>query len=293
MHARVVARRFIAGLGASLQAKVDDFLRDAPLDEAKGKALAGWLHDNFRFDVSRTPRGGKAYKEALDALHWYLANGRPLESYRPNIEDKWGDLRRHLDEVVRLFTDEGGRSVPKELRLGGNTYVNEVGFDEAKLAEYAKGLEQVFDEVKGWRRKALAGGLTVVLASPKSFAGTAGGKYQSSADRMLVRATPNVLKRTRGSYGAFDYIIIHELGHRYEHKLRPKLDFDKSEWHSTAYSRKEGEAFAELFAMTNFGLPVPGKEDVLAKFEDYMATGKVPEAEFRELPEHLRKLLGR
>jgi len=288
-----IARRFLAGLAVDLQARLDDFLGDRPLDERKAKTLAAWLKENYRFDVSRTPKGGKAYKEALEALHWYLANGRPVESYRSSIEDKWGELRRQLDEVVRLFTDEGGRSVPKELRVGGNTYVNEVGFDEAKLTEYTKSLEQVFAEVKGWRRKALSGGLTVVLASPKSFAGTAGGKYQSSQDRMLVRATPNVLKRTRGTYGAFDYIIVHELGHRYEHKLRPRLDFDKSEWHTTKYSTKEGEAFAELFAMTNFGLPVPGKEDVLTRFEDYMATGKVPESEIRELPEHLRRLLGK
>lgn len=270
-----------------------DLLGDRPLEERKGKAVAEWLRAHFRFDVARTPKGGKALKEALDALHWYLAHGNPLESYREAIEGKWEGLRRHLDEVVRLFTDEGGRSVPKELRLGSNTYLNEVGFDAARLSEYASGLEQVFSEVKGWRRKALSGGLTVVLASPKAFSGTAAGKYLSSEDRMLVRATPAILKRTRGTYGAFDYIIVHELGHRYEYRLRPRIDFDRSEWWTTRYSQKEGEAFAELFAMTNFGLPAPGKEDVLARFEEAMTSGKVPETEPRELPEHLRRFMGK
>lgn len=288
-----VARRFVAGLADELQARMTDLLRDQPLEPEKAKSIAGWLRDNYRFDVSRTPKGGKAYKEALTALHWFLKNGHPLESYRGSIEGKWADLQRHLDEVVRMFTDEGGRSVPKELSLGGNTYLNEVGFDEARLTEYAEGLQQVFAELKGWRRKALVGGLTVVLASPKSFTGTVGGKYQTSADRLLVRATPNVLKRTRGTYGSFDYIIVHELGHRYEAKYRPRFDFDKLEWQTTRYSYREGEAFAELFAVTNFGLPVAGKEQVLERFETLMATGKVPEVESRSLPPHLLKMLGR
>lgn len=291
---RVAARVMLAGLAQDAKRRFDDLLRDQPLDDRKAVALAGWLAENFHFQVSRTPKGAKAFKDALDALHWYLKNGKPVESYRASIEGKWADLAGKIDEAVRLLTDEGGKRVPKELKVGQNTYENEVGFDEAKLAEYAENLEKVFRELKGWRKKALTGGLRVVLASPKSFGGTAGGKYKSADDVLLVRATPAVLKRTRGTYGAFDYIIVHELGHRFDHKFRPKADWDKSEWQTTQYSSKSGEeAFAELFALTNFGLPVSGKEDVLARFEEFMETGKIPTTEPRELPEHLRRLLDR
>jgi len=294
MRDRVASRVMLAGLAQEAKRKFDDVLRDQPIDERKAKALAEWLAENFHFQVSRTPKGAKAYKDTLDALHWYLRNGNPAESYRASIEIKWGVLEGKIDEAVRLLSDEGGKKIPKELRVGQNTYENEVGFNEAKLAEYAENLEKVFRELKGWRKKALTGGLKVVLASPKSFGGTAGGKYKSEEDILLVRATPAVLKRTRGTYGAFDYIIVHELGHRFDHKFRPKADWDKFEWQTTQYSSTSGEeAFAELFALTNFGLPVSGKDAVLARFEEFMETGKIPTTEPRELPPHLRKLLER
>lgn len=159
-----------------------------------------------------------------------------------------------------------------------------------RFNEYIDALEAVFAEVKGWRRKAFDGGLKVALAGPDKFRGTAGGTYKSAEDTMYVRATPKVLKRTRGTYGAFDYIIIHELGHRYEYKHRTTVDvdFDKSEWVTTPYSRKEGEAFAELFALSNFGMKGDWDEKI-KKFDDLMSAAKTTQR--GELPPHLKAML--
>jgi hypothetical protein len=290
-----VARRFLASLGNQLQDRMEDLL-GSPLDSAKGKALGEWLEDNFRFLVAKTPKGGKALKEDLNKLHWFLKFGlsqqQDPEKLRPTIEGIWAEIRKHLDEAVRLFTDEGGKVIPKEVRFGSNTYFNPSGLPEAQLNEYVKALEQVFDELKGWRKKALAGGLKIILAGPKEFSGTAAGKYKSSEDALLVRATPKILKRTRGTYGAFDYIIVHELGHRYEYKRRPTVDFDRQEWVTTPYSKNDNEKFAELFAISNFG--INGSWDpTVEKFEILMTGGKVQEREPVELPEHLRKLVGK
>jgi hypothetical protein len=180
------------------------------------------------------------------------------------------------------------------MKAGGNTYVNQVGFDEAKLKKWVSHFEKLWGGLKGWRRKALDGGLTVVLATPKEFHGTAAGKYKSDKDQMLVRATPKILKRTGGSYGAPDYVLIHELAHRYERKHGAKYDFDRPEWQVTKYARKDGESFSELFAMgyfrpTNAQMVMSQDQanKVLDRFETLMG-GKKTEGviRFRDMVRH-------
>lgn len=285
-------------LAVDLQSKMEWLLRDPTMDVAKASKVADWLNQNFHFSVSRTPRGGKDAKERLSKLHWALKFGLKMSPvYSENAVKAWDAIRDDLGLVVRLFTDQGTKVIPRQLRVGQNVYVNEVGLGERELSEYVEGMESVFRELRGWRRKALTGGITVVFGGPSAFSGTAGGVYKSEEDRLYVRATPAVMNRTRGRYGAFDYIIVHEVGHRYERKLRPQIDFDRYEWETTKYSSKDGEKFAELFALTNFGMPVPGKEEVLAKFEKLMSSESARESDpsvvFSPLPAHLRRILGK
>lgn len=276
-------------LTEELERKMEALLSH-PLNVADGKELAKWLDDNFFLGV-KTPRGQKDLKEALTKLHWWLKAGigqaMDPEKVRPTIESTWQFVHKRLADVGKYFSEEGGKSVPKEITLGGNVYVNVSGFSEDKLTLYAQRLDIVFNSLKGWRRKALSGGIRVVLAGPKEFRGTSKGKYKSDRDVLYVRATPEVLKRSVG-YAGFEYIIVHELGHRYERKVNmPGVDFDKPEWWSSNYSRKEGEAFAELFAITNFDISGYGKPEILEKFENLMSGhgGEVRP----ELPEHLKK----
>jgi hypothetical protein len=277
--------RLAAGLAGELTHRFDSlfaksFDPDAALEETK------WLKDTFHFDIPKTPKGGKELKALLQKFRWFLdrAAGPVLMEKRfPGEESGWKEaariwkqeLRQHVDEVARLFSAEGGTVVPKDLKIGQRVYLNLVGLNEKALQTYAKALEQVFAELKGWRRKALDGTLHVALAGPEHFRGTVGGKYKSDKDTLMVRATPKVLKRTKGTYGAFDYIIVHELGHRYERKHPVGRNFDSGEWHSSRYSRNEGEAFAELFALSNFGMTRDASEtwdaSLLEKFDKVMA----------------------
>ena len=288
-----VARRFIAGLKDQLESKMRDLL-DEPLSASKGKEIGAWLEANFNFNIAKTPKGGKALKDELGRLSWWLKYGigqqQNPEVARATIDASWGKIRSNLDALVNLFSEEGSRVVPREKRVGSNLYMNLSGLPEETLDKYVVALEQVFDELKGWRKKALAGGLKVAFAGPTHFRGTSAGKYKSEDDILYVRATPKILKRTRGTYGAFDYIIVHELGHRYDHKRHPGIDFDRAEWYSSPYSRNGGgEPFAELFAISNFDIKGPWNQAVVDKFEDYMSTGKIPESEPVEIPPHLLK----
>jgi len=298
--ARRVAARFMfsASLLDELMRKIDGLFAHFDPDEAA--EIAEWFKDTFRFDSPKTPQGQKDLKNKAHSLWWFLQDAGTKKNYQgesfrnPASEGAakraWEqDIKPMAGDLIRYFSNEGGKIVPKEVTVGGNTYLNLVGFDQKKLGHYVTTLESIWDDLKGWRRKALSGGLKVALASPRDFQGTAGGKYKSSGDVLMVRATPKVLKRTHGSYGALDYILVHELGHRYERKHNLPDDFDKSRWWTSPYSRKEGEAFAELFALGHFKIKGSWDGAVQERFENLMVGRDEPTRP--ELPEHLQKLV--
>jgi hypothetical protein len=279
---RKVAYRFkvASTLGDDLVRRMDG-LFSSPSDEEAGQ-VAEWFKDIFRFDSPKTPKGQKDLKDAASKLHWFLRDAAPKKDYQGNpipgnersigsAESVWTqDVKLRVEDLVRYFSDEGGKVVPKELKLGGNTYLNLAGFDEKKLKEYATRLETIFASLRGWRTKAVAGGFTVALASPREFRGTSSGTYKSAQDTLYVKATPDVLKRGGGTYASFEYILVHEIGHRWEYKNRVPTDFERPEWYTTQYSRKEGEAFAELFALGHFDIKGSWDQAVVERFEKVM-----------------------
>jgi hypothetical protein len=280
-----------AGVGEDLETRINDLLSD--YDAAKSVKVAEWFERTFRVKSPQTPKGQKDLKRDAVALLWRLGPGAKQasspENARENIEYDWDKVKGKIPDLVRYFSDEGGKVVPVEIKIGQNTYLNEIGFEQSKFEQHARSLDKLFNTVKGWHRDAFQGGLKVALAGPKAFRGTSAGVYRSANDILYVRATPAVLKRTPGTYASADYIIIHELGHRYERKHHPSQDFDKPEWLTTRYSRKDGEGFAELFALSHFNLTKVGSDDftgTLARFESVMA-GHKPAP---EMPEHLRRL---
>lgn len=277
--------------GAELRRRIEALAKS--WDYGKAKELGDWMNATFSFGASRTPRGQKETKKDAEFLHRFLIHQRvPVEGDTEErrqarvaeLKQRWGYLEDKVDALVQHFSRAGkGKSVPAEMKAGGNTYINQVGFSERILKKWVAHFEKLWGSLKGWRRKALAGGLTVVLSRPSEFGqgSTAAGVYRAAKDQMMVRATPKILKRSGGSYGAPDYVLVHELAHRYERKARQPNDFDKRHWWTTKYSRKEGESFAELFAMghfkpTNASMAVDKETaaERIAKFERIMGGGK-------------------
>lgn len=258
-----------ASLAPDLERKMRHLLEGPTYDTAEARAIGGWLLANFRLKTPKTPAGQKKLKELIQKLHWFLENGS--ETAKETVLETWRLVEPHLTDLVRYFSDEGGMIVPESVTIDGVKYVNQAGLDGKTLDKYAQRLSQLFHTIRGWRAKALTSGLKVVFASPRDFGGgTATGRYKRDEDALYVRTTSNVLKRDNG-YGGFDYILVHELGHRYERYNSLPVDFDQSSWVTSKYSYKEGEAFAELFAIGHFGLTGPWSADTLARFEKVMS----------------------
>jgi hypothetical protein len=285
-----------AGLQQELLKKMDSLLSNfKPEDALK---IHKWFLDNFRVKVPRTPKGQKKLKENVNKWLWWLGPGG-TRSYRNQpdvlfneIKREWEeDIKPHVADLVKHFSDEGGKIVPKEIKSGNILYLNLIGFEKSKFEKYVKQLDALFKSIKGWRRKAFTGTLKVALAGPKHFRGTSSGVYKSAEDTLYVRATPKVLKRAEG-YGSPHYVLVHELGHRFDYKVRPTTDFDRQQWQTTNYSMKDGEAFAELFALGHFGIKKAHRSwdpAIQEKFETLMKGGKLKVRP--EMPEHLRQLV--
>jgi hypothetical protein len=256
-------------------------------------AFRKWIADNFKLS-GRVPKEGKMAQEALNGFWRSLERATQrfgLEGVQIREEDQgkspfrvwfghqWENLvKRELPNMVEYLTTEGtGKALPVfEKKVGGDTYVNMVGASAERLDAMIATIEGTFGTLKGWHRKALEGGVHVVFVGPKDFRGTASGTYKSATDQLWIRATPGGrIDKGGGGYGGLAYVIVHELGHRYERKHHVPFDFERSEWMTSPYSQKEGEAFAELFALSNFGIK-HWHPDVIAKFEHLMETGKMP-----------------
>lgn len=279
-------RVIVAGFANELTKRVEKTLA-GELAPGPYAELAEWLDRNFRVDSAKTPRGQKGLKlegqRFLQLIRAYSHSGATLyPAAREGVAERWRQLKPHLGDLVRYFTAEGDaargkKEVMTELRGSKATYLNRSNLSNDRFEKYAKGIDRVLSSLKGWRSKALSGNLKVAFVGARAL--RAQGKYKREEDLMLVRATPKVLKRTSG-YATLDYILVHELGHRYERFHGTGVDFDQAKWRTTRYSWTESmagsEAFAELFAIGHFRLTGNWDAAIVDRFEQVMA-GRIKE----------------
>lgn len=233
--------------------------------QAIAEPFAKWFSDTFRVGVPSTPKGGKAVKEKAIMFLWVAKNAVSQGWTIAQVQKSWQDFQPFVPALIALFSDEGSVQQTKEIQTSLATYKNLKGLSSATFEKYVKSLDLTFAALKGWRRKALEGNLTVALAGPEHFRGTAAGKYNAPSDTLFVRATPAILQRSGTSYASPEYIIVHELGHRYE-----RFHGDIQAPYTTPYSYHDEEAFAELFALGHFNIRSHGKHefgDTVDQFE--------------------------
>lgn len=249
-----------------------------------GAAFRKWFLEHYDIERNSTPKGGKALKDKLQLFLWEASYGPSSDNMynSGNLIKDWAYLKQHLAEIEQWFSVHKQEFVP-EVRTSIATYKNQVGLAGKTFTRFVERLDQLFQTLKGWRAKALSGGFTVVLAGPDHFRGTSKGRYNSASDTLWVRATTQILQRAAASYGSIDYILIHELGHRYE-----RFFGSRSAPITTPYSMREStvpEAFAEAFALGHFGIYSHGSLDfkeALLRWEQQVRVGTKTPAEREE-----------
>jgi hypothetical protein len=282
---RVAARFLRANLQHEFVQRFEKLLSYAPENPPPHEVaeFRKWIASNFKL-TGRVPPEAKRAREELERFWRSLELAAESSGFLPGAFHKmwdsgssWDGVQRELSTIVQYLSVQAtGKAPIFEKKVGGNTYLNLVGAGADRFEKMIGAIEGVFNGLSGWRHKALDGGIRVVFAGPKDFRGTSSGKYVSEKDELWIRATAGGRIEQGGSgYGGLAYVITHELGHRYERKHHVNVDFDRPEWQTTVYSRKEGEAFAELFALSNFGMTSYGA-DTINRFDYLMAHGKLP-----------------
>lgn len=271
------------GLAEEAIRKVEDLLER--WNDTEAKALAKWFEGKFILKPARVPGDQKMNLWQLNATVTSLAWG-----HKDGLLQNWPRTKEALPALAAKFSVEGrGEDFVREVTVNGVLYKNLQNVPKTSFMKMVNIVDGVWKTIRGWQRKALAGSPVVAFAGPDQFRGTAKAKYRASEDTMLIRATPAVVKRTGGEYASFEYILVHELGHRYEHLRHPTIDFGRPEWWTTPYSRTEGgfghsEAFAELFALSHFGIKNWGSQEfgpVVDRFEALMTGQSEPEEKVR------------
>jgi hypothetical protein len=283
----VLARYLTAALEQDFEKKVEELLAYAPANPPPKavRDFRNWLADTFHFQTRTTPKGYKREKEELDRFYRALEVGESGIDLPPHLqamgsgllpgafthtlESLWSQMRSYVPTWVSVFSSSEGAAKPvtRKVERGGHTFINEVGASDKKFEEMIRTIEGVFADLRGWRKKALAGGVVTVFKGPKDFHGTASGIFKRALDQLWIRATPGGrIDRAGSGYGGLAYVITHELGHRYEDKNPLPEDFERAEWVSSRYSLKEGEKFAELFALSNFGITNQGHPETIERF---------------------------
>ncbi len=239
------------------------------VDHDKAVEIGRWFEKTFRVKTPKTPKGTKPLKELAQKFEHVLVvatawRKKPGQA-RIEIETLWRQLEPHLAELNKFYTDEEGLVVPAEVTVGSNHYSNPAGLDEKNLTPLIRRIEAIFSMLTGWRKRAISGGVKVIIAGPKDMPGSRVlALYSPSGDHIKIRATPQVLS------SGFEETLIHELGHRYEHTQHPPRLKDP-QWFTTDYSRTgRDEIFAELFMLSELSPSGPYR-DTVQKFEELMS----------------------
>lgn len=179
----------------------------------------------------------------------------------------------NLIDVLFKGTGDTVKSKKSEIRISNYVFKNDSQASEARFVEMCDELVKFLNTFTGFHGKALTGTPEIhIKSSTKQKAKAA---YKVELDEIWIRESQS-RDFASSAYASLKYIICHELGHRYEHKIGKPNWFRDSEWGTTRYSNSpnswNGEQFAEIFALSFWGSSkYPEYKDKIEKFIDKMS----------------------
>jgi hypothetical protein len=155
-----------------------------------------------------------------------------------------------VDSLDSLLSTLTGRS-SENITTTRATFINSSTLSDAAFKERVSELDAFLRTLKPPHDAALGRNLTIRFVRKEQVKASA--KYKRDKDEILLRPDRKIV--TGDGYGSFVYVLLHELGHRYERNHNTS-QFDSAEWVTTPYSATDNingnEQFAELFALSHW-----------------------------------------
>ena len=181
------------------------------------------------------------------------------------FNSKVKQLRMTRDEIIDAYSNDKQTTIKKSV----GTYIKFDSLSYDKFLYNIDVVENVLESLKGYH-KDVAQGVKVKFVGSGDIKSKA--LYKTSQDTLFINSSK--VKPSGNEYAGLEYVIVHELGHRYL-KMHPQhWDYDSQEWATTKYSMVDSmtgeEKFAELFALSNWTSKYPQYVDKIKKFEEFL-----------------------
>jgi len=220
--------------------------------------------------VGKSPRGQKQLHRDLNRIDGILKSMHEFNT----IDGLFGQLKATLsywnEDTIEDIKKYFSKNKIRIIKLKNTTFHNKSIMSEKRFIETSNYINKFLNDLKGFHKKALNPKLNIYFVKKKQT--NASATYKSDKDIIFIRPD----KVTNGNnYGSFVYVILHELGHRYE-KYFDNYDIaGDSSWNTTKYSAStnswHGEQFAELFALSHWYSKYKNKyQETMDKFLDIM-----------------------
>jgi hypothetical protein len=239
--------------------------------------LQAWL-DGLNLTAGRTPVGMKKIIGQLQYIQKqlnYFTKPKPLGA----VVSNWGAIQDNARKTIANTMDRFSKddldlinrklskkeAEPDELKLAHATYINRSNLNFQKFKERANEVDKFLGTLRGFHAKPLSKPLKVIMVKKSEIKAKA--KYKRDEDAILFR--PDAMVPGDG-YASSVYVLLHELGHRYERYFSVPSYFNYKGNFTTPYSRTDSmagnEEFAELFALSHWPNKYPQYADQIQKF---------------------------
>ncbi len=240
-----------------------------PYDDSKFEKFLQWIA--YFPKGGRAPSGGKKLFDNIKFLHRQVDSYREYGLKSDNIANMlgWWAEEGEMDRIADVFFAKKTKARVEEIKHKNITFKNRSGMGEATFKKTVKQVANFLDDLKGFHAKTLEKPLEIHFKSAKDIRSKA--QYKSLDDVIWIKSGS---RADTELYGHLLYIVLHELGHRYEHQFGLPRDFYERQFYTTKYSHTDGmggsECFAEIFALSHWPEKYDEYEAKITRFTDMM-----------------------
>ncbi|ARN69948.1 MULTISPECIES: hypothetical protein [Vibrio] len=235
-------------------------------NESRIHEMKEWI-EHFPL-TGRCPKGQKenlsklkSIKSEVDMFQQYGLHGSNIKA----VLTYWDEIE--IENIVDSFIKSEKNNVFKYRNI---EFSNKSPLSEKAFLAKCKDLVQTINSLDGFHARAMEGSVKISFVGAKDIRSLA--KYDSENDEVLIKHTS---LSDNELYGHMRYLLVHELGHRYENKFGLPESFSDDWYRTTKYSFTESlsgssEAFAEVFAVSHWPEKYNEYSDTINRFSTIM-----------------------